>query len=439
MLDKQELFYKIAKSQGNIDFENRALNGIGRAYIGLELFDVALSYFQSANENTKRSANIPFIAKNLHDLGDIFNLLGDVKQSLLNYEKAFNIRVKNGYKNAAITTQIAISKILIKQNRLEEAIDILEAAKMTAESINVKRKLGEILNSFSIVYEKKQDFEKALSYHKAFHQLKVELDNVDKTLLETQKVREANTQLKQQKAVIELQKRKIETTLEKLKVTNTYLENFAAVAAHDLKAPIRIASSFAKIIEKKYNDKWDKSDAEYFAYITTNIGKLGQMIDDLLALSKLDQDLLPAQKVRIPKVLNDVERRLYEKIKTSDTNLIYAQNIPLLMAHPSLITQLFQNLIDNAIKYRGEDNPIITINTKVKNGYCEFEIKDNGQGIAMNEQRYIFELFAGTHRKDSSGIGLATCKKIVTHYGGNIWIESALNMGTSIFFTLPIA
>jgi signal transduction histidine kinase len=440
MLTRHELLCKVTKEHESIDLENRALNGLGRAYVGLGLYDVALSYFQTAEKNSKLGANKPFIARNQHDLGTMFSLLEDTEQSLLHYNKALQIRRDNDYNNAAVTTQIAISKVLLKQKKYQEAITILEEARIVAEALKVKRKECQILETLSAIYEETQDFERSLNYHKIFHNLKAELDNVNKTQVEAQRVREANTQLKQQKKLIENQKRQIEITLQKLQVTNKYLENFATVAAHDLKAPIRIASSFAKIIEKKYNEKWDKSDAEYFAYITTNIGKLSQMIDDLLALSKLDQDLLPAKKVKVSNILKEVEKRLIEKISTTKTTLVYQKSISTLIAHNSLITQLFQNIIDNAIKYRSLKSPLIEIKTQmIRDNFCQFEVKDNGKGISAEEQKYIFELFRGTSRNDSSGIGLATCKKIVTHYGGNIWIKSDDDKGTSIFFTLPLA
>ena len=441
MLERHLFFMEYGKKWGNTDFENRALNGIGRAYLAKEQYELALLYLKMADENVRKKGNIPFMARNLHDLGFVYTQMQEYEEALSYYNKALGLRIHNNLANASITTLVAIGKVFLMQKKPVRAIEILTKALEKATTIKVNSKISQIYKNLSIAYEQQQSYDKALEFYKKFHLLQEEIDNVNNTKVENQKIREANTQLRTQKELIETQKYQIEATLKKLQETIKYLENFAAVAAHDLKAPIRIASSFAKILQRKYKDRFDPKDLEYFGFISENIGRLGTMIDDLLSLSKLDQNLPQTEVVDMSNAINEVQLRLKQKIEDTSTNIVIKTKLPFIEAHASLVMQLFQNVIENAIKHSKKDqNPFITISSKpfsANPDYCLFEIKDNGEGIPLALQPYVFELFNGTHKTESTGIGLATCKKIISIYGGRIWVNSMPNHGASIFFTLP--
>ena len=439
MLKRHLELYHLLQTWDVPDIKNRSLNGVGRAYIGLNKFANALLFFKKAKKESEKGANIPFIARNYNDLGFVYFNLKDFDIATEYYQKALQLRQENQLTNAITTTLIAIGDVHIAQKNWTDAISRLNEALVTAKKHKANRKVATIYEKLASIYENTKNFDQALFYFKQFHNTKNEIDNVQRTQIENQKVREVNTKLEAQKALMAKQTQELETTLSKLKATNEYLENFASVAAHDLKAPIRIASNFAQILERKYG-KLDKTDAEHFQFISTNIRRLSRMIDDLLALSKLDQGLSNPTTVYFDQLIKEVKIRLDERIKNANAVISLPSSMPLLKGHNSLLTQLFQNFIDNAVKYRKKDvDPKIIINTKLdyESGYYQFEIHDNGQGIIERNQPYIFELFNGTYRNDSSGIGLATCKKIITHYGGSIWLKSQENVGTSIFFTLP--
>ena len=440
MLEKHLKFTDFGENIGNVDFINRGLNGIGRAYLGKKEFEKCLEYLKLADEKIKQAANLPFIARNQHDLGFTYFQMKEYEKSIHHYGKALEIRKANKYTNASITTLLGLSQVYTAKANFKTSIQLLEEAKAIAETFNVKRKIYQIYLELSLVYEQSKDFEKAFFYYKKFHELKEELDNVNKTQVENQKIREANTQLRQQKKLIETQKQKIETTVLKLKETNKYLESFASVAAHDLKAPIRIAASFSKLIERKYKTIFDDRDKEYFKFLTDNISLLAKMIDNLLSLSKLDKNLSDLEIVDTNEMLKIGMERLKDKVSTSKADILIKEKLPTVQAHETLIIQLFQNIIDNAIKHVSDNDVpkiIISVMNNENDKYHKFEIKDNGVGISKTQQPFIFELFSRADRHDSTGIGLATCKKIVTNYGGKIWVESELNQGTSIFFTLP--
>lgn len=440
MLKKHFGFLDYGHQTQNHDFENRALNGIGRAYQAMGKYDFALDFLKKADLKVRAKGNIPFLARNLHDLGSVYSKMKDYTASLDYYHQALKLRTENKLLNASITTYMAIGKVLIQKGAIQKGIEILHQALDKASEIKVNNKICQIYKILSEAYESLGQLDDALKYFKQFYTLKSELDNVDKTKVENQKIREANSLLKAQKELIATQKHQIEVHLQKVEETTKYLENFAAVAAHDLKAPVRIASSFAKILHRKYKDKFDPKDVEYFRFISDNIGRLGIMIDDLLSLSKLDQDLPPPRLTNINDVLQEVLTRL--KARMDDTKAVVQLNsdLPYVEAHNSLIVQLFQNIIENAMKHRvAARDPKIIIHSRpfeANAAYHLFEIRDNGEGIPHRLQPYVFELFNGSNKNDSTGIGLATCKKIVSLYGGKIWVESEPTVGTSIFFTL---
>lgn len=442
MLKRHLLFFKYSKIWKNIDFKNRSLNGIARAYSGKKDYDASLIYFKMASQSSEKDGNLPFKSRNYHDLGMLYVKMKYYDEAYENYNKALKLRQEYQLVNASITTLTSMGQLFFIQKKYDRAIELWQEALDMALPLKVNRKIYQIYKNLSTVYQEAGQFELALVFYKKFHLLKEQVDNVDKTQVESQKIREAYSQLRQQKELIESQKIEIEKALSKQEETIKYLENFASVAAHDLKAPIRIAANFAQLLKRKHKHLWDQDDTEYFDFISNNIGLLAKMIDDLLSLSRVDQNLPYPKTVDMDETLNAVLARLSAKIEESKANITIQSQLPPIIGHTSLVTQLFQNIIENAIKHRQTGlTPQISISSKLLSTtpqFCQFEIRDNGEGIETDLQPYIFELFSGGKKEDSSGIGLATCKKIVTHYGGNIWVKSKKNKQTSVFFTLPL-
>lgn len=227
---------------------------------------------------------------------------------------------------------------------------------------------------------------------------------------------------------------------EKLENANSSLSNFASVAAHDLKAPLRSISSFSSLLYKKNKAELDETDQEYFNFIVENTKKMQVMIDSLLNFSKIDKNLPDPVKLDLNEIVNHVSNILSSDINESNAKIIY-QDLPTVIAHEPLMIQLFQNIINNGIKFRQDYKaPEITISFKpIEGNKYEISISDNGIGIEEENLERVFELFTRFNRQskyEGSGIGLSTCKKIVEHYGGDIRIESEYGVGTTIIFTL---
>ncbi len=441
MLEQQEKLLTLSQSSGNVDMTNRALNGIGRAYSELGDNNNCLKYLQLAENSSSKEGSVRFMAKNQHDIGVVYFKMKLYDDALVYLNRALETRENYKLSDAAISSHILVGKVYLEQDFFEKAIDAFNKARLIAKKLNILGKLRDIYKLLSEVHEKNNQLGLALNYHKKFHAVNEDLNDVKSTQKENEKVREINTKLNQQKNIIGEQKTKIEVYASKLVETNMQLQNFASIAAHDLKAPIRITNGFINLLSRKYKNKWDEDDQEYIGFITKNMTSLSKMIDDLLSLSKLDQDLPPMKPINTRTLIEEVLNRLQNKIEDIKPKILLQDNLPNIVGHESLIGQLFQNLIDNTLKYRSEAIPKIQIscsftNKLDKQKFVTFEIKDNGLGIPEYLQDKVFELFSGTNGEDSNGIGLATCKKIVSNYGGNIWLESEEGVGTTMFFNL---
>jgi signal transduction histidine kinase len=226
----------------------------------------------------------------------------------------------------------------------------------------------------------------------------------------------------------------------KLEKSNRELTEFAHIASHDLKAPIRNILSFSQLFERRNTAKFDETDREYFNYIKNNAKHSARLIDDLLSYSKIDKNLGEPENVDIERCLFKVQMNFQSIIKERNVHF-EIKDLPILRGHESLIVQLFQNLIGNGIKYNTNEKPTITIGYDLINDNTpRFYIQDNGIGIAPEHKEQVFSMFYRLHNQleyEGTGIGLAFCSRIVNTYCGNIWLDSEVGQGSTFYFTLP--
>jgi signal transduction histidine kinase len=226
----------------------------------------------------------------------------------------------------------------------------------------------------------------------------------------------------------------------KLKEINNSLTNFAAIAAHDLKAPLRTISDFSRILSNRYASVIAPEDKIMFDFIIKGAGNLNNLINDLLAFSKLEYNRMDNSIVDLDSILKEVTQILSSSIKDCSAQIQYT-SLPRVKGQSTLLAQLFLNLINNSIKFRKKDEQlVIQIKCEKENDkYFTISFTDNGIGIDKPQHNAVFEPFKKLHSSseyEGNGIGLATCKKIITFYGGTIHIESELGKGTNIIFTL---
>lgn len=233
-------------------------------------------------------------------------------------------------------------------------------------------------------------------------------------------------------------KENLEDAINKLEISNKELEQFAYVASHDLQEPLRMVSSFTQLLEKRYRGKLDEDADDFIEYIVEGAKRMKDLIDDLLAFSRLHTATHDFHPVDLNKVVEDVLVTIKPSI--DDNNVQISRDILPVVACDSIqMGQLFQNLISNAIKFH-DTPPKIHLSAKQSDSDWLIGVSDHGIGIHPNHQAKIFDVFKRLHTRDEyegTGIGLSICKRIVEIHGGEIWVESQPGKGSTFYFTIP--
>jgi len=232
---------------------------------------------------------------------------------------------------------------------------------------------------------------------------------------------------------------KLEKLIEKYKISNQELEQFAYVTSHDLKEPLRMITSFLQLLQKKYSAELDEEANDFINYAVDGAKRMNIMINDLLEYSRIGSTERKYEYLQSEKIIETVIKNLKPSIEESNAIITY-DPLPLIYANEYMMIQLFQNIISNAIKYRGEETPKIHVSTDYIDEEYIFSITDNGIGIDQKYLERIFKIFQRlhTHEKyEGTGIGLAISKRIIQKHRGKIWVESELGKGTTFYFTIP--
>ena len=228
--------------------------------------------------------------------------------------------------------------------------------------------------------------------------------------------------------------------IEELSRSNRELEEFACVAAHDLQEPLRMVASYTQLIAQRYRGQLDADADKYLAYAVDGAVRMQTLIQDLLVFSQIGRGGRAPTAVDCDAVVDEVLLNLQQMMERSGA-VVKCGILPNVTANRSQLVQLFQNLIDNAIKFRGEAAPVIRIWAETDNGMHVFAVADNGIGIAAEDMQRIFTIFQRLHTRQEyagAGIGLAICNRIVEQHGGKLWVESSLGAGSTFRFSLPI-
>jgi len=228
--------------------------------------------------------------------------------------------------------------------------------------------------------------------------------------------------------------------VKELKRSNKELEQFAYMASHDLQEPLRMVTNFVKLLEKNYKGQLDSNADEYIYYAVDGAERMQKLITDLLTYSRITSKDEEFELVNLESILDKSILNLTVSINENNALITY-DSLPTIMADPSLITQLFQNLVGNAIKFRTEDEkPEIHVKAEDNGDEWIFQVIDNGIGIDSQHKDLIFEVFQRLHEKNEypgTGIGLSMCQKIIERHKGDIWVESELDKGSKFCFTIP--
>lgn len=226
---------------------------------------------------------------------------------------------------------------------------------------------------------------------------------------------------------------------EDLERSNAELQRFAYIASHDLREPLRMVTSYTQLLKKRYGGQLDADADDFIHFAVEGAERMELLIQDLLDYSHVGSQGRPLVEANLEPVLDGVLKGLEVAIAESCAEVTH-DPMPVVTCDASQVGQVLQNLISNAIRFRGDAPPRIHVGVKQSGDECEFSVSDNGIGVDAEYFDRIFVIFQRLHARDAysgSGMGLAICKRIVERHNGRMWVESKPGEGATFFFTLP--
>jgi PAS domain S-box-containing protein len=240
-------------------------------------------------------------------------------------------------------------------------------------------------------------------------------------------------------------RKRLESKLKKrtrqLEQSNERLEQFAYAVSHDLQEPLRMVTSYLQLVESRYRDELDEDGREFIEFAVDGAERMREMIDSLLEYSRVETQGEPFEPIELESVLEDVTEDLQLQIEETGAE-VTTDELPRVKGDTSQVRQVFQNLLSNAITYSGDTVPRIHIGAARRDREWVLSVRDNGIGIAPDDQERIFSVFERLHTDeeyDGTGVGLALCERIVERHGGEIWVNSEPGEGSTFSFTLSAA
>ncbi len=407
-----------------------------------------------------------------------------LETSLANYHKQ---DIKDLSLELGLFKQIGICLMHLEQP--EEARDILLNALQLSRTINLSEEKKEILMLISQIYDQIGDKEGALAYLQQHVKMRDSILSDQQTQfqhsesksidleLQAQKIHEqlAELLLKEQKRKqntlrlvsiggflvlsliiyllysryqiqlkanyqLEFKNLEIENQNRLLSNSNAMLEQFAYVASHDMQEPLRMIGSYTTLLKHRYKQAFDDDANDFLFFIEDAVKRMNQLLKDLLEYSRLTSRNQTLTCVSTKKIIQTVLRTMEQRILEKEAKIeVDVERFPDIIGNEVQLTQLFQNLISNALKFHQGTAIVVDIGVKKETNTYTFFVKDNGIGIHPDFQKKIFDIFQRLHTRDTyegTGIGLATCKKIIENHGGKIWVNSTPGKGSTFYFEL---
>lgn len=425
---------------------------IGNLQHAAEQYDIALEYFEKGLSSAEKAEKTDMVAHAHALISRTLLYLKKRDKGIEHAQKAAELmsgRVTNA--TGRQINLLNLAEIAFLQGDTEGAtqtaihgIAVARRVQDDASELRGFRLLAKIFENIAdfrrayraqLIYSRRQaDF---LKMQRSLHALDLEIKY---SLREKQRKIETLTKENSFQALLLEQSGQISVQNEQLKQVNEELRQFAYITSHDLKEPLRMIGSFTQIIDNQYADKLGTDSEIYFKYINEGVNRMNSLLDALLQYATIGKNEIGPEPIDVGNIVRMARANLKVNIEETDANILCTE-MPIVTSVQSLLIQLFQNLIGNAIKFRRKTGrPIILISSEEQDDYWVFSVEDNGIGIANTDIERIFTIFQRLHKRneyEGTGIGLAICYKIVTQLGGRIWVESVLGQGSTFRFTLP--
>lgn len=468
-----------------------SLINIGTIYANLFNYNEALNRYKTVLSNYREILDDSNCLIILNNIGNIYYATGEPDEALEYFKKSVELAQEMNYQEMEAHVLVQLSRVLVVQKEYEEALEYANQAIALMKKVggglegqhvvhitlgNIHYELGHFepamkyvgkgivaakqtkditseirgYRLMSNIYKEKGDYKKALDYQIFYSQAqeKYTLAQSHRQIVDLeirydleQKKKEYKLLKKFQGRLIE-QNEKIKEQNLQLKEANQNLTQFAYAVSHDLKEPLRMIGSYSKLIRRRYEPKLETGAVEFFDYISNGVVQMGRLLDDLLKYATIgNDDGVDVEMVDLNEVYSMTLFRLQVSIEETEATVETMSSLPTIWTNHSYISQLFQNLISNGIKFKKVGrNAIVKVDYKKEGDWHHISFIDNGIGIPADSLSKIFQAFQRLHKKEGykgTGIGLAICMKIVERLGGEILVESEENVGSKFTIILP--
>ncbi len=427
-------------------------NNLGNIYYHSDAAEKAIVNFDEAYDLAQKINYREMVAHTLAQKGRANAALKNFDEALKNAEAAGILIEELGEINGKQINLINLGNIYFHKKEYDKAIKLTSQGIVTAKRMKDDENEIRGYQILAKIYQELKDFEKALDYQLVYskaqegfakEQRSRQILDMEIQFAIRQKQKEIVqlTKDNEYQALLLEQSDQIANQNVQLLQVNEELRQFAYVASHDLKEPLRMIGSYTQLIHRKYQDQIDEDTAPFFGYVSEGVSRMNNLLDALLKYATIGKNELEKEKVNLNDVVDVNRINLQVSIEETNAKILVEETLPNVFSVQSLLIQLFQNLISNAIKFRKKDiAPVIKIYSKEGEDFYTFYIEDNGIGINPEFQERIFIIFQRLHTRnqyEGTGIGLAVCLKIVQRLGGVINVKSQLGEGSTFSFTIP--
>ncbi len=391
----------------------------------------ALTYLEEAESLAERMGSDSFILETATELGELYQKLGNYQKAFLYSNRAASLRFERQEKMNSDRMQ----ELLAAYDAEQKEKELLQLRKQRLDeqykTIGVSALAGFALLALLGLYVRYRERQKSFSILNEQHR-KIQHQN---RILQQQfsEIEDKNSQLAGKTQEIKTQNRQ-------LQMVNMELKHFARAASHDLREPLRAIRSYMNLLGTRYEQDFDHKAKEFLSMASAGAVRMEDLLNDLYQHAQVGRSKEDLRKVSIEKLVKEVLSDLHVSISEKDA-LVAFENLPEVMGFQTELRMLLQNLVSNAVKFTPDGSPpkvLITGREDASNWYLE--VKDHGIGIPEEYHDKIFAIFERLHSRDEfagSGIGLATCQKVVQHHGGEISVESKPGFGTTFTVSLP--